>query len=103
VDSIRNILSRVAENGWLSSQSSGAPRGHNVILIADPQNSMEAAQRLENTPIALAEQQDVAVRENGGSHTVGAGKRGQDRCYREVNGPVSGLPAGGEGAAVRHA
>jgi hypothetical protein len=82
-----------------------ALRGHNVILIADPQNSNEAAQRLEKTPITLeydADQKDVVVRETGGSHTVWAGKRGQDKRYTEVYGLITVLPAGGEGTPLHH-
>jgi hypothetical protein len=91
----------------LPERSAPAPalRGHNVILIADPQNSNEAAQRLESTPITLAfdpSQQDVVVRERGAGHTVWAGKRGQDKRYTEVYGLITVLPAGGEGTPLHH-
>ena len=82
-----------------------ALRGHNVILIADPQNSNEAAQRLETTPLTLAfdpAEQDVVVRERGGRNMVWAGKRGQDKRYTEVYGLITVLPAGGEGAPLHH-
>ena len=82
-----------------------ALRGHNVVLIADPQYSLEAAQRLASTPVTLAfdpQQQDVVVRENGGAHTVWAGKRGQDKRYTEVYGLITVLPADGEGTPLHH-
>jgi hypothetical protein len=91
----------------LPERSAPAPalRAHNVILIADPQNSNEAAQRLETTPITLAfdpTAQDVVVREQGGGKMVWAGKRGQDKRYTEVYGLITVLPAGGEGAPLHH-
>jgi hypothetical protein len=91
----------------LPERSAPAPalRGHNVILIADPQNSNEAAQRLEKTPVTLAfdaEQKDVVVRERGGAQTVWAGKRGRDRRYTEVYGLITVLPAEGEGTPLHH-
>ena len=91
----------------LPERSAPAPalRGHNVILIADPQNSNEAAQRLESTPVTLAfdtDQKDVVVRERAGAHTVWAGKRGQDKRYTEVYGLITVLPAGGEGTPLHH-
>jgi hypothetical protein len=91
----------------LPERSAPAPalRGHNVILIADPQNSNEAAQRLEKTPVTLAfdaEQKDVVVRERGGAQTVWAGKRGQDKRYTEVYGLITVLPAEGEGTPLHH-
>jgi hypothetical protein len=91
----------------LPERSAPAPalRGHNVVLIADPQNSNEAAQRLEKTPITLAfdsAQQDVVVRERAGSQTVWAGKRGQDKRYTEVYGLITVLPADGEGTPLHH-
>jgi hypothetical protein len=91
----------------LPERSAPAPalRGHNVILIADPQNSNEAAQRLESTPVTLAfdaVQKDVVVQERGGTHTVWAGKRGQDKRYTEVYGLITVLPAGGEGTPSHH-
>ena len=66
----------------LPERSASAPalRGRNVVLIADTQNSNNAAERLEATPLTLeydAAVQDVVVRERAGSHTVWAGKRGQ--------------------------
>jgi hypothetical protein len=82
-----------------------ALRGHNVILIADPQNSNEAAQLLQSTPVTLAfdpKEQDVVVHERGGSQTMWAGKRGQDKRYTEVYGLITVLPAGGEGTATHH-
>jgi hypothetical protein len=91
----------------LPERSAPAPalRGHNVILIADPQNSNEAAQRLESTPITLAfdaDRKDVVVRERGAGQTVWAGKRGQDKRYTEVYGLITVLPAGGEGTPAHH-
>jgi hypothetical protein len=91
----------------LPERSAPAPalRGHNVILIADPQNSNEAAQRLELTPVTLAfdaVRNDVVVRETGGTHTVWAGKRGQDKRYTEVYGLITVLPAEGEGTPLHH-
>ncbi len=91
----------------LPERSAPAPalRGHNVILIADPQSSNEAAQRLEKTPVTLAfdtGQQDVVVRERAGSQTVWAGKRGQDKRYTEVYGLITVLPADGEGTPLHH-
>ena len=87
----------------LPERSASAPalRGRNVILIADPQNSSTAAEILDTTPITLdfdAAAQDVVVRERGGSHTIWAGKRGQDKRYTEVYGLVTVLPAEGEPA-----
>jgi hypothetical protein len=91
----------------LPERSAPAPalRGHNVILIADPQNSNEAAQRLESAPLTLdfdASRQDVVVRERAGAQIVWAGKRGQDKRYTEEYGLITVLPAGGEGAATHH-
>jgi hypothetical protein len=91
----------------LPERSAPAPalRGRNVILIADPQNSNEAAQRLEHTPVTLAfdaDRRDVVVREQGGAHTVWAGKRGADKRYTEVYGLISVLPADGESANQHH-
>jgi hypothetical protein len=91
----------------LPERSAPAPalRGHNVILIADPQNSNEAAQRLAATPVTLAfdaAEQDVVVQERGGKHTVWAGTRGQDKRYTQVYGLVTVLPAEGEAAPLHH-
>ncbi|MGP8244580.1 MAG: hypothetical protein ACLQVN_08690 [Bryobacteraceae bacterium] len=91
----------------LPERSAPAPalRGRNVILIADPQNSNEAAERLEKTPVTMvfdSRYQDVVVRESGGSHTVWAGKRGQDKRYTEVYGLITVLPAEGEVAGPHH-
>ena len=87
----------------LPERSAPAPalRGRNVILIADPQNSNTAAQRLENTPLTLVfdpNYQDVVVQERAGSHQVWAGKRGQDKRYTEVFGLITVLPGEGESA-----
>lgn len=82
-----------------------ALRGHNVVLIADPQYSIEASQRLAGTPITLTfdpAEKDVVVRETGGSHTVWAGKRGQDKRYTEVYGLITVLPADGGGTPLHH-
>jgi hypothetical protein len=91
----------------LPERSAPAPalRGRNVILIADPQNSNEAAERLEKTPVAMVFDpgyQDVVVRDRGASHTVWAGKRGQDKRYTEVYGLITVLPAEGEVAGPHH-
>lgn len=91
----------------LPERSASAPalRGRNVVLIADPQNSNNAAERLEATPLTLeydAAVQDVVVRERAGSHTVWAGKRGQDKRYTEVYGLITVLPAEGEAAGPHH-
>lgn len=91
----------------LPERSAPAPalRGRNVILIADPQNSNEAAERLERTPVTLAfdaTQNDVVVRERAGAHTVWAGKRGQDKRYTEVYGLITVLPTEGESAGQHH-
>jgi len=80
------------------SAPAAALRGHNVILMADPQNSIQAAERLQRTPVTLEfdkEHNDLVVRERGGSHTVWAGKRGQDRRYTEVYRLITVLPADG--------
>jgi hypothetical protein len=87
----------------LPERSASAPalRGRNVILIADPQNSNSAAERLEATPLTLdfdAAVQDVVVRERAGAHTMWAGKRGQDKRYTDVYGLITVLPAEGEAA-----
>lgn len=87
----------------LPERSTGAAalRGRNVILIADPQNSNMAAQRLEQTPLTLEfdeRAQDVVVRERAGSRTTWAGKRGLDKRYTEVYGLVTVLPGEGEAA-----
>lgn len=91
----------------LPERSAPAPalRGRSVILIADPQNSNTAAQKLDAAPLTLAFDpaiQDVVVRERGGSHTVWAGKRGQDKRYTEVFGLVTVIPAEGEVAEAHH-
>ena len=91
----------------LPERSAPAPalRGRNVVLIADPQNSNEAAGRLEKTPLTLAfdqHDQDVVVRERGGPNTVWAGKRGPDKRYTEVYGLITVLPAEGEVAGPHH-
>jgi hypothetical protein len=91
----------------LPERSAPAPalRGRNVVLIADPQNSNEAAERLDKTPVTLVfdpNYQDVVVRERTGSHTVWAGKRGQDKRYTEVYGLITVLPAEGEAAGPHH-
>ncbi len=81
------------------SVSAPALRGRNVILIGDPQNSITAAQRLDNTPFTLDFDPaigDLVVRERGGSHTVWAGKRGPDKRYSLVYGLISVLPGEGE-------
>jgi hypothetical protein len=85
----------------LPERSASAPalRGRNAILIADPQNSNSAAERMETTPLTLdfdAGLQDVVVRERVGSHRVWAGKRGQDKRYTEVYGLITVLPGEGE-------
>ncbi len=87
----------------LPERSTGAAalRGRNVILIADPQNSNMAAQRLEQTPLTLEfdeRAQDVVVRERAGSRTTWVGKRGLDKRYTEVYGLVTVLPGEGEAA-----
>lgn len=87
----------------LPERSTGAAalRGRNVILIADPQNSNVAAQRLEHTPLTLEfdeRAQDVVVRERAGARTVWVGKRGLDKRYTEVYGLVTVLPGEGEAA-----
>ena len=54
-----------------------ALRGRSVILVADPQNSNTAAQRLQITPLTLdfdPAVEDVVVRERAGSHQVWAGR-----------------------------
>jgi len=91
----------------LPERSAPAPalRGRNAILIADPQNSNQAAERLENTPVTTVFDpiyQDVVVRERGGSRTVWPGKRGQDKRYTEVYGLITVLPAEGETAGPHH-
>jgi hypothetical protein len=85
----------------LPERSASAPalRGRSVVLIADPQNSNAAAQKLENTPLTLAFDptlQDVVIRERAGAHAVWAGKRGQDRRYTDVYGLITVLPVEGE-------
>jgi hypothetical protein len=83
------------------SLGAAALRGRNAILIADPQNSNVAAQRLEHTPLTLEfdeRARDVVVRERAGSHTVWVGKRGLDKRYTEVYGLVTVLPGEGEAA-----
>jgi hypothetical protein len=87
----------------LPERSTSAPalRGRSVVLVADPQNSNTAANRLASTPFTLEfdpATQDVVVRERGGSRAVWAGKRGQDNRYAEVYGLVSMLPGEGEAA-----
>jgi hypothetical protein len=91
----------------LPERSASAPtlRSRNVILIADPQNSNTAAERLETTPLTLdfdAAAEDVVVRERAGSHTVWAGKRGADKRYTDVYGLITVLPAEGEPAGPHH-
>ena len=87
----------------LPERSTGAAvlRGRNVILIADPQNSNMAAQRLEQTPLTLEFDErahDVVIRERAGSRTTWVGKRGLDKRYTEVYGLVTVLPGEGEAA-----
>jgi hypothetical protein len=89
----------------LPERSTGAAalRGRNVILIADPQNSNGAAQRLEHTPLTLEfdqTAQDVVVRERAGSRAAWAGTRGPDKRYTEVYGLVTVLPGEGEAAGL---
>jgi hypothetical protein len=91
----------------LPERSASAPtlRGRSVILIADPQNSNSAAERLETTPLTLefdAGAQDVVVRERAGRHAVWAGKRGQDKRYTDEYGLITVLPAEGEAAGPHH-
>jgi hypothetical protein len=91
----------------LPERSVPAPalRGHNVILIADPQNSLDAAARLEKTPVTMvfdSALSDVVLREREGARTIWAGKRGQDKRYTEVYGLITVLPADGEAAAEHH-
>lgn len=85
----------------LPERSTSAPalRGRGVVLIADPQNSNEAAQALAATPLTLdfdAAADDVVVRERGGAHRTWAGKRGPDKRYTEVYGLISMLPSPGQ-------
>ena len=91
----------------LPERSASAPtlRGRNVILIADPQNSNSAAERLESTPLTLdfdSGAQDVVVRERAGAHTIWAGKRGQDKRYTDEYGLITVLPAEGEAQGPHH-
>lgn len=91
----------------LPERSAPAPalRGRSVVLIADPQNSNTAAQRLEHTPVTLVFDpalQDVVVRERTGAQTVWAGKRGSDKRYTEVYGLITVLPGEGEAAGPHH-
>lgn len=82
-----------------------ARRGRNAILIADPQNSTEAAQRLDRAPVTLVFDpvlSDVVVQERGGLRATWAGKRGQDKRYTEVYGLITILPPEGEGAGQHH-
>ena len=85
----------------LPERSASAPalRGRSVVLIADPQSSNAAAQKLENTPLTLAfdpNLQDVVIQERAGAHTVWAGKRGPDKRYTDVYGLITVLPVEGE-------
>ena len=78
-----------------------ALRGRNVILIADPQNSNVAAQRLKDAPLTLEFDEaarDVIVRERAGARAAWVGKRGPDKRYTEVYGLVTVLPGEGEAA-----
>jgi hypothetical protein len=91
----------------LPERSASAPalRGRSVVLIADPQNSNTAAQRLEQTPVTLVfdpAYQDVVVQERAGAHTVWAGKRGPDKRYTEEFGLITVLPGEGEAAGPHH-
>ena len=91
----------------LPERSASAPtlRGRNVILIADPQNSNSAAERLESTPLTLdfdSGAQDVVVRERAGAHAIWAGKRGQDKRYTDEYGLITVLPAEGEASGPHH-
>ena len=83
------------------SLGAAALRGRNAILIADPQNSNVAAQRLEHTPLTLEfdeSAQEVVVRERAGARTAWVGKRGPDRRFSELYGLISVLPGEGETA-----
>jgi hypothetical protein len=83
------------------STSVPALRGRGVILIADPQTSNVAAQKLAETPLTLdydPAAEDLVVRERAGGHTVWAGTRGSDNRYTQVYGLISMLP--GEGGAA---
>jgi hypothetical protein len=87
----------------LPERSTPAPalRGRGAVIIADPQNSNIAANRLVSAPFTLEfdpAAQDVVVRERAGSRTVWAGKRGPDNRYTEVYGLISMLPGEGESA-----
>jgi hypothetical protein len=87
----------------LPERSTPAPalRGRGAVIIADPQNSNIAANRLASAPFTLEfdpAAQDVVVRERAGSRAVWAGKRGTDNRYTEVYGLISMLPGEGESA-----
>jgi len=87
----------------LPERTTSAPalRGRSAILVADPQNSNIAAQRLAETPFTIEFDkgaQDLVVRERNGSHATWAGKRGPDNRYTEVYGLISMLSGEGEAA-----
>jgi hypothetical protein len=71
-------------------------RGHNVILVGDPQDSEAAAVYLDALPITLeydSELDDVVVRDRRPNHLkTYAPVRGQDRKYNEVYGLITVTP-----------
>ena len=73
-----------------------AMRGHNVILIGDPQDSEAAAVYLDALPITLeydSDLDDVVVRDRRPNHLkTYAPVRGQDRKYNEVYGLITVTP-----------